>query len=75
MTTAIAARSGAGFLAAGAEPTSHTFAEGLRRAWTDFGAYRSTLAELKDLSNKQLSDAGLGRDALQRIAREAVYGR
>jgi uncharacterized protein YjiS (DUF1127 family) len=75
MTTAIAARSGAGSLVAGAERTARTFAETLRRAWTDYCAYHATLAELRDLTNKQLSDAGLRRDALDRIAFEAVYGR
>jgi uncharacterized protein YjiS (DUF1127 family) len=75
MTTAIAARSGAGSLVAGAERTNGTFAETLRRAWTDYRAYRATLAELKDLTSRELSDVGLSRDALDRVAREAVYGR
>jgi uncharacterized protein YjiS (DUF1127 family) len=74
MTTANAATSGAGFLVAGAERTE-TFADRLRRAWTDFRAYRATLAELKDLTSRELSDVGFSRDALDRIAREAVYGR
>jgi uncharacterized protein YjiS (DUF1127 family) len=75
MTTAIAARSGAGFLVAGAERTPGTFADKLQRAWNDYRAYRATLAELKDLTSRELSDVGLSRDALDRTAREAVYGR
>ena len=75
MTTAIAAKSDAGFLLAGAERNAGTFAETLRRAWTDYRAYRSDVAELKDLTSRQLSDAGLRRDALDRTALEAVYGR
>ena len=75
MTTAIAAKSGAGFLLAGAERTAGTFAETLSRAWTDYRAYRATLAELKGLTTRQLNDAGLRRDDLRRIAFEAVYGR
>ena len=75
MTTAIAAQSDAGSLVAGAERTARTFAETLRRAWTDYWAYRATIAELQGLTNRQLSDAGLRRDALDRTALEAVYGR
>jgi uncharacterized protein YjiS (DUF1127 family) len=75
MTTAIAARSGAGFLLAGAERKTGTFAERLRRAWHDHRAYRATLGELQALSDRELDDAGLGRGDLARIAREAVYGK
>jgi uncharacterized protein YjiS (DUF1127 family) len=75
MTTAIAARSGAGFLLAGAERKTGTLAETLRRAWNDRRAYRATLAELKGLTDRQLDDAGVSRDALARIARAAVDGR
>jgi len=74
MTTAIAARSAAGSRVAGAERIAGTF-ETLRRAWDDNRAYRATLAELKRLTDRQLSDAGLRRDALKRTANEAVYGR
>ena len=41
MTTANAAKSRAGFLVAGTERKTGTFAETLRRAWTDNRAYRS----------------------------------
>jgi len=75
MTTAIAARSGAGILLAGTERTAPSFVTTLRKAWNDYWAYRTTLVELQALSNKQLSDAGFRRDALDRIAVEAVYGK
>jgi uncharacterized protein YjiS (DUF1127 family) len=73
--TAIAAQSAARPLGAGAERIAGRFAETLWRAWHDRRAYRTTLAELKHLTNRQLSDIGLGRDALDRTACEAVYGR
>jgi uncharacterized protein YjiS (DUF1127 family) len=62
MTTTTAARPGT--------------ATGLRGAWTSFRAYRayrSTLAELASLSDRELADLGLRRDALKRTAREAAY--
>jgi uncharacterized protein YjiS (DUF1127 family) len=62
-----------GILVAGAERTG-TWTAGLGKAWSNYLAYRATLAELQDLTDKQLRDIGLGRDALKRIAREAVYG-
>jgi uncharacterized protein YjiS (DUF1127 family) len=74
MTTAIAARSDAGSIVAGVERTTISFAQALRGAWNDYRAYRATLSELKALTNKQLSDAGMRRDMLDRIALEAVYG-
>jgi uncharacterized protein YjiS (DUF1127 family) len=75
MTTAIAAKSGAGFLLAGAERTAGTLAETISGTWTDYRTYRATLAELKRLTTRQLNDAGLSRADLRRIAFEAVYGR
>jgi uncharacterized protein YjiS (DUF1127 family) len=73
MTISIAATSAAGLVAAGAEPTA-AFAERLRRAWSDYRLYRATLAELRGLSNRDLSDIGLGAGDLNRSARSAVYG-
>ena len=72
MTTAIADRSGAGFLA-GDEPTTVP-QDGLRRAWARHRAYRATLAELGQLTDRQLSDTGMSRGALRTAARRAVYG-
>jgi uncharacterized protein YjiS (DUF1127 family) len=74
MTMANAATSGAGLLA-GAERTTRTVFDALRAGWADYRAYHATLAELRGLTDKQLSDAGFRRDALERIALEAVYGR
>jgi uncharacterized protein YjiS (DUF1127 family) len=75
MTTAIAAKSGAGSLVAGAERIAGSLVETVRRAWNDYRAYHATVAELKDLTSRELSDVGLRRDALDRTARAAVYGR
>jgi uncharacterized protein YjiS (DUF1127 family) len=46
----------------------------LRQAWARYAAYRKTLAELKDLSERQLADLGTTRGDLKRLARAAVYG-
>ena len=72
MTTAIAARSDAGLLA-GIEPNAGILA-GFRRAWAQRQAYRSTLSELKGLTDRELSDTGILRGALKETARRAVYG-
>ena len=72
MTTAIADRSGAGFLAGG-EPTPGSL-DALRRAWARYRAYRATLAQLGDLTDRQLSDTGMSRSMLKLTARRAVYG-
>lgn len=37
--------------------------------------YRQTLAELRSLSNRELSDLGMHRSMLTRIALEAAYGK
>jgi uncharacterized protein YjiS (DUF1127 family) len=44
----------------------------MRRAWAEHRAYRTTLAELRALTEDQLRDLGLRRDALRSIAREAA---
>ena len=74
MTTASIARSDAGSIDAGAEWTVGGVAKALGRGFKDYLAYHATLAELRSLTNKQLSDAGMSRDALERIALKAVYG-
>ena len=71
MTTTSAARHETGFVASGAKPN---WTAGLRRAWTDYRAYRATLAELSALTDKELGDIGMRRETLRRTAREAVYG-
>ena len=55
MTTATVARSDAGFLT-GSERTRNPDGS-LREAWDNYRAYRSTLAELKDLTDRQLADS------------------
>lgn len=37
--------------------------------------YRQTLTELRSLSNRELSDLGMHRSMLTRIALEAAYGK
>ena len=59
---------------AGAERSTGAWTDRLSSAWADYRAYRTTLAELRDLNDRQLSDLGMRRSGLKRIAREAVYG-
>ena len=75
MTTANAASTAAGVLAAGAEQRIETASARLRQAWERFRAYRATLAELRALTDRQLGDVGLTRATLEETARRAVYGR
>ena len=72
MTATIA--TSARVLAAGAERGTRSWTERLSKAWTDSRAYRATLAELQDLTDRELRDLGMSRHELRRIAREAVYG-
>lgn len=72
MTIANAARSDASFF--GSEPRIDAGSSGLGRAWFEYRAYRQTLGALRDLTNKQLGDIGMTRDALKTAARAAVYG-
>ncbi len=72
MTTAFADKSGAGFLA-GVEPNTGSLA-GLRLAWAKYRAYRATLAQLSDLTDRELSDTGMSRNTIKTTAHRAVYG-
>lgn len=74
MTTATTAQSHAGSLLAGAEQTAGTFAERIRASWKTFRAYRATLSELGALTDRQLADTGLSREALRQTARNAAHG-
>jgi uncharacterized protein YjiS (DUF1127 family) len=44
----------------------------LSRALAEYRTYRTTLAELDGLTEAQLRDLGMRRDALRAIAREAA---
>jgi uncharacterized protein YjiS (DUF1127 family) len=46
--------------------------ESLRRRVQRFRVYRATWLELKRLSDRELSDLGLGRDELRDLARDAA---
>jgi uncharacterized protein YjiS (DUF1127 family) len=63
-----------GILVSGAERSTGTWTARLGAAWENFRMYRATLAELRDLTDRQLSDLGMHRGELKRIAHEAVYG-
>lgn len=43
-------------------------------AYTAWRAYRTTFAELSNLSNHELNDLGISRSELTRVAFEATYG-
>ena len=64
-----------GVLATGAKQRTAEWGLGLRNAWSRYRAYRTTLEELRSLTEKQLGDAGLRRDALKATARAAVDGK
>ena len=66
MTRANTAPSDAGFF--GTEQRILPRWSGLGRAWTDYRTYLTTLHALKALTDKQLGDIGLRRDALRSIA-------
>jgi uncharacterized protein YjiS (DUF1127 family) len=72
--TATTATSHPGILVAGAERSTGTWTARLGAAWESYLTYRTTLAELRDLTDRQLSDLGMHRGELKRIAHEAVYG-
>ncbi|MEM7723266.1 MAG: DUF1127 domain-containing protein [Pseudomonadota bacterium] len=47
---------------------------GLGEAYTQWRVYRRTLAELQDLSDRELDDLGLNRATLRSAAYVAAYG-
>lgn len=49
--------------------------EGMVDRFAGYMRYRRTLAELSDLSDRQLADLGLTRSMLQATAMEAAFGR
>ncbi|NNU81431.1 DUF1127 domain-containing protein [Halovulum dunhuangense] len=56
------------------ERASGIFAALVRRA-ADWREFRRTFDELSQLSDRDLSDLGIARCEIARIARESVYGR
>jgi uncharacterized protein YjiS (DUF1127 family) len=68
------ARTDAGLLVAGAERNLGTWATRVRQSWELYTAYRTTVAHLKDLTDRQLADLGTSRGEIARFARKAVYG-
>ena len=46
-----------------------------RAAWTKYRTYRRTLAELRQLPARMLSDLAFNRADLDAIARASAYGR
>ena len=74
MTTAIATAAGAGVLTTGTERTLGTGTGGLRRAWSDYRAFRASVAELDALSDRELADVGIARSAIRLHVRKAIYG-
>ena len=74
MTTASVARIAPAVLAAGTERTVATVSERLIQVGERFLAYRETLADLRALTGRQLSDVGMTRATLKETARRAVYG-
>jgi uncharacterized protein YjiS (DUF1127 family) len=75
MTTALATPSGAGVLTTGSERDLGSRRDGLRLAWERYRAYRTSVAALGALSDRQLADAGIARAAIPQHARAAVYGK
>ncbi len=74
MTTANAAKSDAGSLVAGVERSAGSLLESVRRGFAGWRAYRTTLAELNALTDRQLRDVGMTRGTLPGTARSAVFG-
>jgi uncharacterized protein YjiS (DUF1127 family) len=72
MTASSLPKSGSGYTAAGER--AQGILGRIARAWENFQAYHTTLAELRALSDRQLSDLGLSRARLRAVARQAVYG-
>lgn len=46
---------------------------GIGERFAQYKVYRQTFSELQDLSDRELSDLGLSRSGLKRLAIEAAY--
>lgn len=49
-------------------------AEVTRQDLAQYRLYRRTVAELRELSNRELADLGLNRSMVRQVAIDAVYG-
>jgi uncharacterized protein YjiS (DUF1127 family) len=47
----------------------------IRTQYAQYRMFRTTVAELNSLSNRELSDLGISRSAIPGIATEAAYGK
>lgn len=74
MTTAFATPGVVGVLTTGSERTLGARRDRLRAAWGRYRAYRTSLAELGELTDRQLADLGMVRGDLRRHVRAAIYG-
>jgi uncharacterized protein YjiS (DUF1127 family) len=68
------ARANTGLLGSGFERNFGAWTAGLRETWARFITYRLTVADLKQLNERQLADLGTTRGDISRFARSAVYG-
>jgi len=73
MTTAIATPAAVGVRAS--ERALGNTQDGPRAAWQKYRAYRSSVAELAALTDRQLADVGIARSAIRTHARAAVFGK
>lgn len=46
----------------------------IARKFRNWRTYRQTISELRGMTDRQLSDLGIGRSDIQRVARDAVAG-
>ena len=74
MEIGTAARSQAALTVEVAEQMIGITAQGIRGTWERYKAYRATCAELNALTDRQLSDLGMGRKSIRAVAHRAVYG-
>ena len=73
--TAIAATRAPRVLALGSERSLGTLKDRMRAVWDKHRAFRTSIAELSALTDRQLADVGISRPAIRRHAREAIYGK
>ncbi len=54
---------------------AHGWAARIADRWNRYRVYRRTYAELSALSSRELTDLGIGRSTISRLAHEAAYGK